>query len=55
VPRWKANPKNDTGYQYFKYYSMVKYLLDTEKLSVDELFNRDFDRSELEAKVLSTL
>lgn len=52
---WKANPRNDRGYQYFKYYSLVKYLLDTEKLSVAELFDRDFDRSALEAKVLSAL
>jgi hypothetical protein len=52
---WKANPNNDRGYQYFKYYSVVKYLLDTEKLSVEALFNGDFDRSELEAKVLNSL
>lgn len=44
---WKANPNNDRGYQYFKYYSVVKYLLDTEKLSVEELFTREFDRSTL--------
>ena len=55
VQRWKANPGNDTGYQYFKYYMLVKYLLETEKISVEELFNRDFDRSELEVKVLRTL
>ena len=55
VSMWKANPQNDRGYQYFKYYSMVKYLLDHEKLTVAELFSRDFDRSALEARVLSTL
>jgi len=55
VKMWKANPQNDTGYQYFKYYRLVKYLLDTEKLSVEEVFSRDFDRSALEAKVLNTL
>ena len=55
VQRWKANPGNDAGYQYFKYYSLVKYLLDTEKLSVEDLFNTDFDRSALEAKVLNSL
>ena len=52
---WKANPQNDRGYQYFKYYLLVKYLLDHEKLTVDQLFNQDFDRSALEAKVLSGL
>jgi len=52
---WKANPQNGTGYQYFKYYLMVKYLLENENLTVDELFTRDIDRNALEAKVLSTL
>lgn len=55
VRMWKANPNNDTGYQYFKYYMLVKYLLDHEHLSVGELFNSNIDRAELEAKVLSTL
>lgn len=55
VRLWKANPDNDTGYQYFKYRLLVKHLLENEKLTVDELFNRDFDIAQLEAKVLSTL
>jgi hypothetical protein len=52
---WKANPNNDRGYQYFKYYSLVKYLLDHDKLTVEELFTREVDRARLEAKVLGTL
>jgi hypothetical protein len=55
VKMWKDNPKDGTGYQYFKYYMLVKYLLEQEKISVDDLFNRDFDESALEEKVLSTL
>lgn len=55
VRLWKANPQNDTGYQYFKYYMLVRYLLETEKLTVDELFNREIDRATIEAKVLSGL
>lgn len=55
VRLWKANPQDDTGYQYFKYYLLVKYLIETEKLTVDELFDRDIDRTALEAKVLSGL
>jgi len=55
VRMWKANPKDDTGYQYFKYYLLVKYLLDQEKLTVDDLFNRDFDLPALEARVLRSL
>jgi hypothetical protein len=53
--RWKANPKNGSGYQYFKYYMLVKYLLEREKISVDDLFNRDHDMAALEEKVLSQL
>ena len=55
VKMWKDNPKDGTGYQYFKYHMLVKYLLEQEKISVDDLFNRDFDVASLEAKVLSTL
>lgn len=55
VQMWKENPKDGTGYQYFKYHMLVKYLLEQEKISVDDLFNRDFDVASLEAKVLSTL
>jgi len=55
VRLWKANPGDGTGYQYFKYYMMVKYLIETEKLTVEELFTRDIDRTALEAKVLSSL
>lgn len=55
VSLWKANPQNDRGYQYFKYYSLVKYLLETDKLSIEQVFDRDFDRTALEAKVLSAL
>lgn len=49
--RWKENPDNDSKYAYFKYHQMVKYLLDVEKISVEELFNRDFDEKELQTKV----
>jgi hypothetical protein len=55
VKMWKANPRDGTGYQYFKYYMLVKYLLEQEKISVDDLFKRDFDVAALEQKVLTTL
>lgn len=55
VKMWKANPKDGTGYQYFKYYMLVKYLLEHDKLSVDDLFSRDFDVPALEAQVLQSL
>ena len=55
VRRWKENPASDRQYAYFKYQQMVKYLLDDEKISVEELFNRDFDAKELEAKVFAKI
>lgn len=55
VKMWKENPKDGTGYQYFKYYMLVKYLLEHEQLSVDDLFNRDIDLQSLEEKVLKSL
>jgi hypothetical protein len=55
VQLWKANPKDGTGYQYFKYYMLVKYLLEHDKLSVDDLFNREIDVPSLEQRVLSSL
>jgi len=55
VKMWKANPKDGTGYQYFKYYMLVKYVLEHDNLSVEDLFNRDFDLQSLEETVLSSL
>ena len=55
VKMWKENPKDGTGYQYFKYYMLVKYLLEHDKLSVEDLFNRDFDMQSLEGRVLNSL
>jgi len=55
IKLWKANPKDATGYQYFKYMMLVKYLLETNRISVDDLFNRDFDVQVLEERVLKSL
>ena len=33
----------------------IKYLLDDEKSSVEERFNRDFDAEELEARVYAKI
>src|SRR5262245_19464313 len=52
---WKENPNDDSKYRYIKYHMMVKYLLETEKLSIEEVFSRDFDPGELETKVLESL
>ena len=35
VKMWKANPKGGTGYQYFKYYMLVKYLLEHDSQDRD--------------------
>ncbi len=55
VQRWKANPKDGSGYQYFKYHMLVKHLLEHEKITVEDLFTRDHELPALEAKVLGSL
>src|SRR5262245_42606956 len=55
VQKWKENPADDTGYRYFKYYMIVKYLIDEKRLTVEDLFTRDFDERSLEREVLSSL
>jgi hypothetical protein len=55
IKLWKANPKDATGYQYFKYMILVKHLLENDRISVDDLFNRDFDVQVLEERVLKSL
>jgi hypothetical protein len=55
VRLWKENPHDDAKYRYFKYQMMVKYLLETEKLSIEDVFNRDFDTADLETRVFSSL
>jgi len=48
----KENPDKPS---YFKYYLMVKYLIEKEGLSVEDLFNRDFDEKKLETEVFANL
>ncbi|MGI9036298.1 MAG: hypothetical protein ACR2GD_09700 [Pyrinomonadaceae bacterium] len=55
VQLWKENQADDSKYNYFKYQQMVKYLLDDEKISVEELFTKDFDEKELSAKVFAKI
>lgn len=52
---WRENPFDDTGYRFIKYHLMVKFLLEKEGMSVDDLFNRDFDEKEVAAKTLAGL
>lgn len=55
VKLWQEDPNDDAKYAYFKYHQMVKYLLDDEKISVEELFDRNFDLKELEGKVFAKI
>ena len=55
IKMWKDNPKDGSGYQYFKYYMLVKYLLEHDRMSVENLFNNEIDEQSLEAKVLNSL
>lgn len=56
VKMWKANPADGTGYQYFKYYMMVKYLFEDEKpVTIDEFFNMDMSESLIAGRVFERL
>ncbi|MEZ5344782.1 MAG: hypothetical protein R2681_04410 [Pyrinomonadaceae bacterium] len=50
VKLWKAND-NSPHLVYFKYHQIVKFLLETENVSVSDLFEKEFDVKELEQKV----
>ena len=52
---WKENPSDDTGYRYIKYHLMVKHLLEKDGTSVDDLFGRSFDESELAERTFAGL
>ena len=53
--RWKADPNDSTGYDYFKYHQMVKFLIENEGIAVDALFSQDFDEKDLADKTLSNI
>jgi len=55
VRRWKENPNDDARYRFFKYHQMVRYLLEDEKISIEDLFNKEFDEKELAAKVFEKI
>ena len=52
---WRENPPNDAGYRFIKYHLMVKYLLETENVSVDDLFRRSLNETEIAAKTFASL
>lgn len=52
---WRENPADDTGYRFTKYHAMVKYLLENEHLTVDQLFTQDIDEKEVAAKTFASL
>lgn len=53
--RWKESPADDSRYRYFKYYMLVRHLIEVRKMSFEEVFDRDIDVRALEAEVLSGL
>ena len=55
IRRWRENPANDAGYRFIRYHLMVKHLLEKEKISVEDLFERSFDENEIAAKTFAAL
>ena len=43
VRMWRARPEDSTGYRYFQYSMVVKYLLEHEGLTAEALFDREID------------
>jgi hypothetical protein len=52
---WRSDPDEDLSYRYFKYHMMVKYLIENEGLSVEELFSKRLDEKDVTAKALTWL
>jgi hypothetical protein len=55
IARWRENRADDSRYPYIKYHLMVKHLLEKEKISVDDLFMKSFDESEIAARTFENL
>jgi len=55
VRLWKEDPSDDSKYRFIKYQAMVRYLLEVEKLSVDELFTGSLDAKDIEARTFASL
>jgi hypothetical protein len=55
VRLWRENPSDDMSYRYLKYHLMVKYLLDDEKMSVDDLFTKSLDEDEIATRTFAAL
>jgi hypothetical protein len=52
---WRSNPNDDSGYRYLKYHAMIKYLLENEHLSVDDIFTRELNEKEIADKAFNAL
>ena len=55
IARWRENQSNDQSYNYIRDRLMVEYLLEKEKISVDDLFGKSFDESEVAARTFEGL
>jgi len=52
---WRENKSDDASYRYLKYHLMVRHLLEKENMSVDDLFTRNLDEKEVEARTFASL
>ena len=55
IRRWRENPNDDTNYRYIKYQLMVRYLLEKQQITVDELFTQAFDERDVAARTFASL
>jgi hypothetical protein len=52
---WKEGKADSPYLAYFKYRQMVKYLLEVEKIGVEDFLAKDFDEREVERKAFAAL
>lgn len=53
--RWRENKGDDSGYRYTKYHLMIKYLIEKEQMSVDQIMNSDLDENDVAENTLASM
>jgi hypothetical protein len=51
--RWQGNTSDDARYRYIKYHLMMKYLLEQEHQTVDQIMTQDLNESVVSAKAFA--
>ncbi|MBV9243102.1 MAG: hypothetical protein JO314_13975 [Acidobacteria bacterium] len=55
IKRLREDPRDDATYRYVKYHLMIKYLIEHEHMSVEQIMTSDLNEAETAAKTLAAL